>query len=405
MVPFYKLVSNLNELDFEVAVAIPSIANEFSLTVKINSIRQTYKDEEEIKFVINVLKICFEKASPSELVFWQAYGELKDINVKLTKDNVKDFNLNSVIKLLKTNSIIIKENPIEMQTLLKEEDDKWRFFLPLDGSDTVIEAIRTMNLLKESKNNTFNSVEWVVGFLGVNQYYSAPLLFLIKNAAIYLVITDFVDTLILTDGVRKNKLTEIDFKTKFNGLLTIDSLNQTFCTDKANYAVDLYNKLNIRQMKRKNFEQFPFRNSVDDKIINDALNSIRSFVNKTNQDEKCLKDSLNKIPSNDHKNFAIKRYYFSVIEELKKSSYNANFHKLKDQLDTLHIIDDIKKSIEIGELISQFNKNEIEYLMSNKRFVFIFGSDLINQIKSKKQSELQNHNIIFYLVLLINMFY
>ncbi len=159
-------------------------------------------------------------------------------------------------------------------------------------------------------------------------------------------------------------------------------------------------------MKRKNFEQFPFRNSVDDKIINDALNSIRSFVNKTNQDESLkrlkderLKDSLNKIPTNDHKNFAIKRYYFSVIEELKKSFYNANFHKLKDQLDTLHSIDDIKKSIEIGELISQFNKNELEYLTSNKRFVFIFGSDLINQIKSKKQSKLQNHYIIIYLVL------
>ena len=400
--PFYNLVSKLIELDFEVAVAIPSIANEFLLTVKINSKSQTYKDEEEITFVLNVLKICFEEASPSELVFWQAYGELKDIDVKLTKDNLKDFNLNSVIELLKTNSIIIKENPIEMQTLLKKKDGKWRFFLPLDGPDTVIEAIRTMNLLKESKNNTFNSVEWVVGFLGVNHYNSAPLLFLIKNAAIHLVITDFVDTLILADGVKQDKLTEIDFKTKFDGLLTIDSLNQTFCTDKANYAVDLYNKLNIRQMKRKNFEQFPFRNSVDEKIINDALNSIRSFVNKTNQDEKFLKDSLDKIPSNDHKKFAARTDFFSVIEELKKSFYNDNFHKLKDHLDTLQSIDDIRISIEIGELISKFNKTEIEYLLSNKRFVFIFGSDLINQIKSKKQSKLQNHYIIIYLVFLIN---
>ncbi len=69
-------------------------------------------------------------------------------------------------------------------------------------------------------------------------------------------------------------------------------------------------------------------------LIDDALNSIRSFVNKTNQDEKCLKDSLDKIPSNDHKKFAEKRYYFSVIEELKKFYYNDNQHKLKDQLDT-----------------------------------------------------------------------
>jgi hypothetical protein len=109
--------------------------------------------------------------------------------------------------------------------------------LPLDGPDTVIEAIRTMSLLKESNNNTFNSVEWVVGFMGFNQYNSAPLLFLIKNAAIHLVITDFVDTLILMDGAREDKLTDIDFKAKFDALLTIDSLNQTFCRDKANYML------------------------------------------------------------------------------------------------------------------------------------------------------------------------
>ncbi len=406
MVPFYNLVSKLNELDFEVAIAIPSIANEFSLTVKINSKSQSYKDEEEIKFVINVLRICFEEASPSELVFWQAYGELKDINVKLTKDNLIDFNLNSVIKLLKTNCIIIKENPIEMQTLLEKKDDNWRFFLPLDGADTVIEAIRTMNLLKESNNNTFNSVEWVVGFLGVNQYNSAPLLFLIKNAAIHLVITDFVDTLILTNGVRKDKLTEIDFKIKFDGLLTIDSLNQTFCKDKANYAIDLYNKLNILEKQMQSFEKLPFRNSADKKVIDDALNNIRSFLNKTNHDEKSLKDSLDKIQLREHKKFAAKRYYFSVIEKLKKSFYNDNYHKLKSKLDTLQSIGNIRKSTDIGELISKFNKTEIEYLTSNKRFVFIFGSDQINQIKSKKQSKIETSLFIYPLVFVLsNMFF
>ena len=43
LVPFYNLVSKLIELDFEVAVPIPSIANEFSLTVKINSKTHIYK--------------------------------------------------------------------------------------------------------------------------------------------------------------------------------------------------------------------------------------------------------------------------------------------------------------------------------------------------------------------------
>jgi hypothetical protein len=44
----------------------------------------------------------------------------------------------------------------------------------------------------------------------------------------------------------------------------------------------------------QNFEQFPFRNSADKKVINDALNNIRSFVNKTNQDEIMLEGFFGK---------------------------------------------------------------------------------------------------------------
>jgi hypothetical protein len=402
LVTFYNLVSKLIELDFEVAVAIPSVANEFSLTVKINSKSQVYKNEEEISFVLNVLKICFEEASQSEIVFWQAYGELNDINIKLTKDNVKDFNLNSVIELLKTDNIIINGKIMEMQALLKKKDDKWRFFLPLDGPDSVIEAIRTMIFLKESNNNNFYGVEWVVGFLGVNQYNSAPLLFLIKNAEVHLVVTDFVDTLILTDGVRQDKLIEIDFNSNFKGLLSIHSLNQTFCNEKANYAIDLYKKLNMCEKKMKNFEQFPFRNRTDEKVIDDTLNNIRSFLNKTNQDENCVKNSFDKIQLRELKSLVAKRYYYSIIEKLKNSYYNVNFHKLKDQLGTLKSFDNIRKSRETVEIISKFNKTEIDYLLSNERFVFIFKDDQINQIKSKKQS---NFYLIYHLSFYLTKFY
>ncbi len=106
---------------------------------------------------------------------------------------------------------------------------------------------------------------------------------------------------------------------------------------------------------------------------------------------------MDKIQLIEHKKFAAKRYYFSVIEKLKKSYFNDNFHKLKDQLGMLKSIGNIRKSTEIREIISKFNKTEIDFLTSNKRFVFIFGSDLINQIKSKKRSKLQNHFIIIYL--------
>ena len=274
----------MNGVDFDVAVAIPSIANEFSLTIKIGSNSQIYNTEKEISFVLNVLKICFEEASLSENTFWQAYGELKGINIKLSKENVKVFNLNSVVELFKTDNVIIKENPIEMQTILERKDDKWKFFLPLDGPDTVIEAVKTMILFKESISIDYKSCELVVGrSFDSDHYNSAPLLFLIKNSLIHLVVTDFIDTLILIDKLKNVKLDDVNFETTFNGLLSINSLNDTICEERAKYAIDLHNKLNfIHPINMKSFGKFPFESLTGNKnLIDAALNNIRAFVNKT----------------------------------------------------------------------------------------------------------------------------
>ena len=108
--PFYDVYIDLKKVGFEVGVAIPSISNEFTLNIKTGGDIQNYKNEDDISFVLNVLNICFEKGTPIENSFWKAYGELKNINIKLTKKNVKHFNLNSVIEILKTNMKSCKKN-------------------------------------------------------------------------------------------------------------------------------------------------------------------------------------------------------------------------------------------------------------------------------------------------------
>ena len=277
--PFYDVYIDLKKVGFEVGVAIPSISNEFTLNIKIGGDIQNYKYKDDISFVLNVLNICFEKGTPIENTFWKAYGELKNINIKLTKKNVKHFNLNSVIEILKTNNITIAKSSIETQRLLKKKNDKWRFFLPLDGPDSVIEAIRTMNLLKEeSNNNDFDNVGWIVGKLDYTQYKSAPLLFLIKNSSIHLVLTDFLDVLIMVNGYKQVQLTETDLQTKFDGLLSIDSKNKTFSQEKADYAIELYNRLNTFTKQKKTIEKCLFEKAkIDDELV-DALNIVRSFL-------------------------------------------------------------------------------------------------------------------------------
>ena len=376
-------------------VAIPCIANEFSINIKIGTKHETYRNKDEISFVLNVLNICFGNATQSEKIFWKAYGERENIDIKLTEENVTNkFNLNSVIELFKnTRGIIITANPIETLTLLRKKDGKWRFFLPLDGPDSVLEGIKMMNLLKQSSGNTFEDFEWVVGSLDFNQYNSAPLLLLIKDSAIQLVLTDFLDVLIMTDGCNEAKLTEIDLKRQFDGLLSLDSLDQTFSQEKANYATKLHNMLSPRSKQAKGVNECPFNKLQADDKLNEALKQTRLMVNNAERDRKNLNDILKNIQLSSSKlqvleNLADKGFLFSVIEELIKLSFNENFHELKHQLEDLESIGEIRKSREIEEKISAFNKSEMDYTCANRRLIYIFGDDLINRVKSKQKSKL-----------------
>jgi hypothetical protein len=95
LAPFYAISSDLKKLGFEIAVAISNVSNEFSLTFQIDTEKETYKSIEEISLVLDVLNICFKKATYIEKNFWQAFSEYKEINIF----NITLGNLTSVIDL------------------------------------------------------------------------------------------------------------------------------------------------------------------------------------------------------------------------------------------------------------------------------------------------------------------
>ena len=116
MVRFYDRYFDLKNVGFEVGVAIPSVSNEFSLKIKIGRTIKKFNTIDDISFVLNVLNICFEKATPNENTFWRAYCEFKKTNFKLTKENL---NLNSVINILKNAKKILPQKDTREKALFE----------------------------------------------------------------------------------------------------------------------------------------------------------------------------------------------------------------------------------------------------------------------------------------------
>ena len=65
------------------------------------------------------------------------------------------------------------EDGTEFLDLMKTNDDRWRFFLPLDCMDSIVEAIKMMKLIRDSEVDISN-IDFFVGNLGLNQYSSSP---------------------------------------------------------------------------------------------------------------------------------------------------------------------------------------------------------------------------------------
>jgi hypothetical protein len=142
-------------------------SREFRLIIKSSGSERTF-DEKDIEIALDYLRICLGKVSKNERIFWEAYGEIKGIDIVVNKNNC--FNLNKIISIMKEANNIIVRNPTSMRSALQSQDGKIRFFVPIDGLNTVKDSMRLMLYLKDS--NLITGIEWNVGSLGLSEYNS-----------------------------------------------------------------------------------------------------------------------------------------------------------------------------------------------------------------------------------------
>jgi hypothetical protein len=376
LAPFYAISSDLKKLGFEIAVAISNVSNEFSLTFQLDAKKEIYKSVEEISFVLNVLNICFKKATDIENNFWQAYSEYKEIDLL----NITLRTLNSVINLVRnTKQLQFTIDGTRFLDSMTANDDRWRFFLPLDGIDSTLESIKMLMLIRDSQIDISN-IEFVVGKLGMNQYSSTPILLLIKNSKIHLVVSDYIDVMILINHSKSKKLTELDFKKQFKGLLSIESLNVTFHQENADYTIEVFNKLSKRNKKKKILvENHPFkRSNINLAWFNVFLNRIRSQIKSSNENSQYFEKLFDEIPQNikeDLRRLLDENKWFSALDLLKNQFFNDNYNVLKKEIEEFYSDFD-----SIEETLSPLNKNEIEFITKNRRFQHLFGNEVIGKL-------------------------
>ena len=105
------------------------------------------KERDKIRFALECLIVCLGKGSYSERIFWKAYGEIKGIDIALSKENSS--NLSKILMIMQEAEGIEIRDGTNMRYYL-EKGKETKFFVPLDGLDTVKESIRMILFLKNS---------------------------------------------------------------------------------------------------------------------------------------------------------------------------------------------------------------------------------------------------------------
>jgi hypothetical protein len=340
LVPFYDLCDHLRNFDIEVGVAIPGVkkytdedpeeeikdsksskkkngSKIFGLIIKSRGVSIIYhyepndksENKMKMKFTIECLKILLGKQTHSERIFWNAYCEIKGIDMVLTKQNA--LFLNKTLMGMKEAERIEVKNKTNMRYYLEKEGNETRLFVPLDGLDTVKESVRMLLCLKHSE--LLRDIEWTVGSLDLDEFNSAPFLFVIKKRKIKLVITDVLDVCIVWNCInnlvtiiktheseykttKKNyygiqKLRENDnntifdtydfnYKKVFKDCLSVENLSHTFNKEKAKYALEVYKMLTKHKLENVKIDEdfFKIPKIILDNKLEDTLKAIRLYI-------------------------------------------------------------------------------------------------------------------------------
>nr|XP_032834726.1 interferon-induced very large GTPase 1-like [Petromyzon marinus]XP_032834728.1 interferon-induced very large GTPase 1-like [Petromyzon marinus] len=271
----FKISHALKEQNIDVGIALPSISDDFSLTIKARE-HQKCNQVADIPLILGIVGAIVTTDSSVENQFYTIMASRFNITLPLQTNELKE--LNRLVELLKIGDVHIASSYMESLECLMSGDYHWMFFVPLDALDTAYESI--VGLGDNLKRLACANGKWVVGRLDIVNQHEAPLLFVLHDKEVKAICLDHLDIMILVDLF--NKAATSEHNEPDLSVLSPESLKCSIYHNRAAYAVkamELMDQANHSEHNYNHLRMQSFEDNVDEKLT-DALHIVRSCLSR-----------------------------------------------------------------------------------------------------------------------------
>ncbi|XP_075910970.1 uncharacterized protein LOC116956927 [Petromyzon marinus] len=275
----FKISHALKEQNIDVGIALPSISDNFSLTIKAREHQKCYQAA-DIPLILRIISAAVNTDSSVENQFYTIMASHFNITLPLQPNELKD--LNRLVELLRIGDVHIASSYMESLECLWSCDSQWMFFVPIDALDTAYESI--VGLRDNLKRLACANGKWVVGRLDIANQHEAPLLFVLRDKKVKAICLDHLDIMILVDLFNKAATSEHNEPDLSD--LSPESLKCSIYHNRATYAVktmELMHQANNSEDNYSNIRMQSFEDNVDEKFT-DALHIVRSCLSRVDMD-------------------------------------------------------------------------------------------------------------------------
>nr|XP_032834703.1 uncharacterized protein LOC116956925 [Petromyzon marinus] len=275
----FKISHALKEQNIDVGIALPSISDNFSLTIKAREHQKCYQAA-DIPLILRIISAAVNTDSSAENQFYTIMASHFNITLPLQPNELKD--LNRLVELLRIGDVHIASSYMESLECLWSCDSQWMFFVPIDALDTAYESI--VGLRDNLKRLACANGKWVVGRLDIANQHEAPLLFVLRDKKVKAICLDHLDIMILVDLFNKAATSEHNEPDLSD--LSPESLKCSIYHNRATYAVktmELMHQANNSEDNYSNIRMQSFEDNVDEKFT-DALHIVRSCLSRVDMD-------------------------------------------------------------------------------------------------------------------------
>jgi hypothetical protein len=277
---FYELIPKLKNKEILIGIAVKSISPNLELRIDVKGETVVYTDHEScLKYILGIIGATLEDGNMNEKLFHSMHSEI--INIKLPFETIDDFShINSFIEIMiPYKDVIISKHSITTFTLLRKNDDKFKFFLPINAEQTSPQAISKLS--KYIKSFANENIEWIVGSLDIPQLVATAFLFIIKNSKVLAICLDELDMKLLNDTFKSEQ-------NEFSILLAPQRMKHSFHPERAISAERLmkhieggeHKILNINEYGLKNFTNSSGESSTQPSIQYKVLHNGKKIFEK-----------------------------------------------------------------------------------------------------------------------------